>query len=105
MNDDFILKKLLDDSKKQEISFLRIGNIDKEDYELFKDFIKTKFSSFLIDFRDEVKDIDLNRKNIIFCEIGQVRKKEIDKLKNYLDLFQLNLLELLLSKKILNLDL
>ena len=73
-------------------SFLRIRDINKEDYELFKSFIKTKFSSFLIDFRDEVKVIDLNRKNIIFCEIGEVRKKEIDKVKNYLNLFQVNLL-------------
>ena len=69
MNDDFILKKLLDDSKKQEISFLRIGNIDKEDYELFKDFIKTKFSSFLIDLEIEVKDIDLIEKILFFARL------------------------------------
>ena len=90
--DDFILEKFLNNIQNKKISFIQIGDIDKEEYKIFQNEINKKFSSLSIDFRDLVKDIDMNRENIICCRLGFVKKEEIDKLNNLLNTFNIKLL-------------
>jgi len=90
--DDFILEKFLNNIQNKNISFIQIGDIDKEEYKIFQNEINKKISSLTIDFRDKVKDIDMNRENIICCSIGIVKKEEIDKLNNLLNTFNSKLL-------------
>ena len=95
LNDNLILDKLFADFKSHSISIIQLSMDNQEDFDLFKTYVENKYSSNAIDFRNQIKEIDKKRLNIIFITLGKVNESELDNLKEYLQYFEVPLLKII----------